>query len=545
MAHTALKTLILLSTAVAVLAQLPASVQDQNSITLDDGRTVRFKESNLCETTEGVKSYAGYVDIADDKHIFFWFFESRNDPTNDPITLWLNGGPGADSMGGLFDEIGPCKINEDYATTELNPNSWNNVSNLLFLSQPVGVGFSYGSKLDIELPIDETGTITAPARISVADYASVNSTEIAGDDAWNVMKMFYAALPEMAPEVKSKTFHMATQSYGGHWGPTFFNRFRKETQAMEDNAPFQVGALMIVNGLTDFRLQYPSFPKFAMHNTHGVHVNGIISAYMEFSLIMESYGCLALVDVCEQLWDLTNGTTIYGANRCQAAAEVCRNTVEMPFLAYTKRHNYDVRNSTVEPGEYHLPDARYTPYLNIPEVQQALGVDLNYTRGTNSEYLGSFGYTGDFVNPKLLKDLEELLDSQVRVSLWYGDADWVCNWFGGEMLALGTNYTNAEEFGAAGYAPLMVDNTHYGDTREFGNFAFTRIFDAGHAMPFYQPEAAFAMFNRVINGKDTATGEHDLIHDYTTIGPSESTYSQMKGKPKRSLQGSAKFRNRL
>lgn len=106
MAHTALKTLILLSTAVAVLAQLPASVQDQNSITLDDGRTVRFKESNLCETTEGVKSYAGYVDIADDKHIFFWFFESRNDPTNDPITLWLNGGPGKTTY--TLDEESQC-----------------------------------------------------------------------------------------------------------------------------------------------------------------------------------------------------------------------------------------------------------------------------------------------------------------------------------------------------------------------------------------------------------------------------------------------------
>jgi hypothetical protein len=31
------------------------------------------------------------IDIAPDAHTFFWFFESRSDPANDPITLWLNG----------------------------------------------------------------------------------------------------------------------------------------------------------------------------------------------------------------------------------------------------------------------------------------------------------------------------------------------------------------------------------------------------------------------------------------------------------------------
>lgn len=36
--------------------------------------------------------YAGYLDVSDRKHFFYWFFESRNDPKNDPIVLWLNGG---------------------------------------------------------------------------------------------------------------------------------------------------------------------------------------------------------------------------------------------------------------------------------------------------------------------------------------------------------------------------------------------------------------------------------------------------------------------
>lgn len=136
------KLLTLLSGASVVVAQYPATITDHKQISLDDGRGVRFKEPQLCETTKGVKSYSGFLDVAEDKHFFFWFFESRRDPEADPVTLWLNGGPGADNMGGLFDEVGPCSLNEDL-TTELREKSWNELSNLLFITQPVGVGFSY------------------------------------------------------------------------------------------------------------------------------------------------------------------------------------------------------------------------------------------------------------------------------------------------------------------------------------------------------------------------------------------------------------------
>lgn len=43
-------------------------------------------------------------------------------------------------------ELGPCAISENL-TSYLNPYAFNEVSNMIFLSQPLGVGFSYGSKV--------------------------------------------------------------------------------------------------------------------------------------------------------------------------------------------------------------------------------------------------------------------------------------------------------------------------------------------------------------------------------------------------------------
>lgn len=93
MTHSLFKSLTVLAVAASALAQLPKNATGLKTIEVSDGRAVRYKNPELCETTEGVNSYSGFVDIADDKHMFFWFFETRGDKAKDPTTLWLNGGP--------------------------------------------------------------------------------------------------------------------------------------------------------------------------------------------------------------------------------------------------------------------------------------------------------------------------------------------------------------------------------------------------------------------------------------------------------------------
>lgn len=108
-------TLTLLSAALAAAVpegrsswtkrQLPKDATGVQSLTTANNVTIRYKEpgkEGVCETTPGVRSYSGYVDTAPDAHTFFYFFEARHDPANAPVTLWLNGGPGSDSLIGLF-----------------------------------------------------------------------------------------------------------------------------------------------------------------------------------------------------------------------------------------------------------------------------------------------------------------------------------------------------------------------------------------------------------------------------------------------------------
>ena len=117
-------------------------------------------------------------------------------------------------MIGLLSENGPCSVNRDSNSTTVNPWSWNNEVNMLYIDQPVQVGYSYDvpSNGTIDLvsgdftPHDFSrgvidgnntcfpGTFPTNSRANTA-----NSTESGARALWHLAQTWFAEFPAYKP----------------------------------------------------------------------------------------------------------------------------------------------------------------------------------------------------------------------------------------------------------------------------------------------------------------------------------------------------------
>lgn len=143
----------------------------QDADELDLGTNKGESVKKYCEgATSG---YTGYLSTDNDsKHFFFAYFDSRSNPREDPLVMWLNGGPGCSSMTGLFMELGPCRVSDAGNSTVKNEHSWIEAANVFFLDQPIGVGFSWSKT------------------------AKANGTFAASEDIYAFISIWYKHFPE-------------------------------------------------------------------------------------------------------------------------------------------------------------------------------------------------------------------------------------------------------------------------------------------------------------------------------------------------------------
>ena len=153
-------------------------------------------------------AFSGYLDIPDTtKKIHYLFFEAQEDSANAPVVIWFNGGPGCSSMLGFMQENGPFRI--ESGGTKFHPDeySWNRETNILYIEQPAGVGFSYCN--------------------STKDCTFDDHTS--GKDNLTSVLEFY----ERFPQYKDNDLYISGESYAGVYVPYLAHYIVKHN---EDNA---------------------------------------------------------------------------------------------------------------------------------------------------------------------------------------------------------------------------------------------------------------------------------------------------------------------
>ncbi|KIP06689.1 hypothetical protein PHLGIDRAFT_128117 [Phlebiopsis gigantea 11061_1 CR5-6] len=420
---------------------------------------VRIKKSDFCDGTVG--AFTGYIDI-EARHLFFYFFESRSSPNKDDVIFWTNGGPGCSSSIGLFMELGPCRVNDVHNVT-FNPYSWNDNANIFFIDQPVGVGFSY------------------------ADHGeTVGTTEEGAKDIAAFVAIFF----EHFSSFKGRAFHMSGESYGGRYIPVFASAIYDQNAklAAAGLTPINLASAMIGNGCTDWKTMIPSYYNMQCQPKSVAPVVDVGTCVLTKQALARCEKWLT-----EACYDTTD------AINCQAASAFCASVVQSPF------HSYNPYDLTKPCTSEELSDSLCYPvtkkigsFLDRSDIRKAIGVDPSLTANfssCNNDVNRQFHLNLDQIFPTQLY-IGALLERGVRVLIYVGANDWICNWVGNEKMTLELEWTGQKEFVAKPLRDWKIGDRAVGVTRNAGPLTFATIAGAGHMAPYDKGEESLELVKR-------------------------------------------------
>ena len=164
--------------------------------------------------------YSGYLNVSSDKAFHYVFFESQHDSDNDPVLLWLNGGPGCSSLIGLAYENGPFRFVTNSTRAESSNHSWNREANLLYIESPGGVGFSLGPEASTDHTVQQ--------------------------DNLRALVEFFA----MFPSYRNNRLYLSGESYAGIYVPFLALAIHEHNQHASTLVKINLKGLIVGNACT-------------------------------------------------------------------------------------------------------------------------------------------------------------------------------------------------------------------------------------------------------------------------------------------------------
>ncbi|CAF4081806.1 unnamed protein product [Adineta steineri] len=188
----------------------------------------------LPKEASSIRMHAGLLPVNPQHNgsLFFWHFEKKYASDKLRTVIWLNGGPGCSSSIGAWMEIGPFRFQDENTMIE-NDGSWHLYTNLLFVDQPVGTGFS---TIDTDSFIREL------------------------DEMANQFLSFLDQYIKVFPELLENDIYLAGESFAGQYIPYIAKAI------LEQRSALKLRGLLIGNGLIDPVTIYKSYLPFAVAN---------------------------------------------------------------------------------------------------------------------------------------------------------------------------------------------------------------------------------------------------------------------------------------
>ena len=447
-------TTVTFTTAAAVMALLAPSVspapfaasktkehQNQASQNYFEERPLSQAHKNDTDNLFPFRPDFGYIPIMKDpgNEFFYWHFKSKSkSPQNDPVLIWLQGGPGCASETGLFRELGPFKIDQKTGKVLERAESWNQNANLVFLDQPLGTGFS---------------TVTT-GHVAL-DHQTVQKQFL----------LFYENFLNKYPEYRGRKVYVTGESYGGHWIP-----YASYALMQSNNPDIDFGGMIIGNGMINGRTKYASLASFSYKNRKWTKFTE--EDFQNFS----RFGRL-----CVHLGNREPNWLYYVTPK-----EVCNqyfsDMVEKATANYPK---FD---------EYYMPGfdekSRFAEFLNREDVKKYLGVTKKFV-DCNETFGPIFSRQDYFVDARQF--IVPILKNGYKVWVFDGDLDFTCNYQQEEETL-----RNMVWDGQIAWNRKNLEDCEYGLCKVVKNLRYIRFAGAGHMVPIFHPTKALEMINEFL-----------------------------------------------
>ena len=401
-----------------------------------------------------IKMNSGFISVNTTANgsLFYWLIQSMAEKVdkNTPLLIWLNGGPGASSLMGLFAENGPFRIKEEGKQLEYFNYTWAKYYHMLFVDNPIDTGFSFCNKGQV-----------------------IQTEDQMGQNFLTFMREFY----KCHPELQQNPLYITGESYAGRYIPFVWKWFNA--------GGIKVDGLAIGNGIYDPFIQFYSSPFYA-------YTNGILDYpdYVAINATVTSCLNLAKIGAEENDREMLNN-----------AANICLDVTNAVYSDYGGNvFQYDIRVN--DANAFNAVTNDIATYLNQSSVAQDIhtyGVPWKSSDGTSAPNPVADALNYDIVLNNSAEIIPKVLKNNTRILFYNGQFDGsVCNNYGNQECLRQLNYNG--NWDQLKREPYFLNGVVVGYGKESDDrlLKYFVVADSGHLVPYNQPAAILDVIHKWI-----------------------------------------------